>query len=275
MSVGAQIPLADGLALRRPWQRTSALRAVLALALVALVLLTAVQASRSTSHPLTFLPRSSNGIVVLDLSASISSDTFDRIGQTLDQLAATKGRYGLVVFSDVAYQALPPGTPSSALLSYARYFKVPAQTSPGLAPTFPVNPWTASFSAGTRISAGLGLALQVIDRQHLARPGVILVSDLDDDPGDAGNVASTIAALRHEGVQLHIVALNPAPSDQQLYQRLLGAATDITPARLPSEARTTNDAPFPVTLALLAAATALLLAVNELYGARLTWGTSS
>jgi hypothetical protein len=273
--VSASIPIADGVVLRRPWQRTSAVRAVLAIALVGLVLLTAALASRPATHPLTFLPRSSNGIVLLDLSASISSDTFDRIGQTLDELAATKGRYGLVVFSDVAYQALPPGTPSSALLSYARYFKVPAQTAPGLAPAFPTNPWTTSFSAGTRISAGLGLALQVIDRQHLARPGVILVSDLDDDPGDAGNVASTIAALRHVGVQLHIVALNPAPKDEQLYQQLLGAATDITPARLPSEARTTNDAPFPMTLALLAAAVAVVLGLNEVYGARLTWGTAA
>ncbi len=273
--MSASIPIADGVALQRPWRRTSAVRAVLAIVLVALVLLTAALASRPATHPLTFLPRSSNGIVVLDLSASISSDTFDRIGQTLDELAATKGRYGLVVFSDVAYQALPPGTPSSALLSYARYFKVPAQTSPGLAPAFPINPWTASFSAGTRISAGLGLALQVIDRQHLARPGVILVSDLDDDPGDAGNVASTIAALRHEGVQLHIVALNPSPRDQQLYEQLLGAATEITPARLPGEDRSTGDAPFPATLALLAAAVALVLGANELYGARLTWRTSA
>jgi hypothetical protein len=268
--VSARIPLADAGALRRPWQRTTVIRAVLVSLLVMLVLVTALQASRDRARPLSFLPRSSNGIVVLDLSASISSDTFDRIGQTLEELAATRGRYGLVVFSDVAYQALPPGTPSGELRAYARYFRAPEQSTPGLAPAFPVNPWTNSFSAGTRISAGLGLALRVIDRQQLSHPGVVLVSDLDDDPGDAGNVSSVIAAYRHADVQLHIVALNPSPEDRDLYQRLLGAATEITPARLPSEAHSTR-APFPTTLALLAAVVTLVLAGHELYAARLTW----
>jgi hypothetical protein len=272
--VSAQIPLADSAELRRPSRRTTAIRGALALLLVALIVLTAVLAPRSRSRPPSFLPRSSNGIVVLDLSASISSDTFDRIGQTLDELAATDGRFGLVVFSDVAYQALPPGTPSAELRSYARFFKAPGQATPGLAPSVPENPWTRSFSAGTRISAGLGLALQVIHRERLSRPGVILVSDLDDDPGDAGNVGSSIAAYRTEGIPLHVVALNPSPEDRALYQQLLGAATDITPARLPWEGRSAGDAPFPTTLALLAGAVALALAVNELHGARLTWRPS-
>ena len=70
-------------------------------------------------RPVQLLPKESNAIVVLDLSASISSDTFNRIGETLDQLAATNGRYGLIVFSDVAYQALPPGTPSAQLRPFS------------------------------------------------------------------------------------------------------------------------------------------------------------
>jgi hypothetical protein len=272
--MSAHIPLADAPSLRRPWRRTAAVRAALAGLLLALVLITAALSSRPASRPLRFLPQSSNGIVVLDLSASISSDTFDRIGETLRELAATHGRYGLVLFSDVAYQALPPGTPSSELLPYARYFTVPKQGAPGLSPAPPANPWTSSFSAGTRISAGLGLALQVIRRQHLERPGVILVSDLDDDPGDAGNVASTIAAYRHAGIQLRIVALNPSPQDQRLYEQLLGAATHITQAHLASAPRAAGHAPFPTALALLALAVALALACNELYGARLTWGAA-
>jgi hypothetical protein len=269
--VSASIPVADARELRSPWRRTRLIRVVLGLALVALILLTALLASRPTNHSLRFLPRASNGIVVLDLSASISSDTFNRIGETLDQLAATNGRYGLVVFSDVAYEALPPGTPSSALLPYARYFKVPAQTSPGLAPAFPVNPWTNTFSAGTRISAGLGMAFAIIRSEHLARPAVVLISDLDDDPGDVyPSLASSISAFRVERIPLKIVALNPAPNDQALFVRLLGDATQISQAQLPGERTTDSGAPFPRTLALLAVAIALLLAANELYAARLT-----
>ena len=36
-------------------------------------------------------------------------------GHQTSRLADSGGRMSLVVFSDVAYQALPPGTPSSAL----------------------------------------------------------------------------------------------------------------------------------------------------------------
>jgi hypothetical protein len=269
--VTPQIPLADGAELAPLWRRTRAVRGVLACALVALVVVTALLSSRPTSHPLRFLPRASNGIVVLDLSASISSDTFNRIGETLDELASTNGRYGLVVFSDVAYEALPPGTPSSALLPYARYFKVPTASSSGLSLAFPVNPWTNSFSAGTRISAGLGRALELIRSDHIGHPGVILISDLDDDPGDAVSLESIIEAYRQLGVAVKVVALNPAPNDQQRFEELLGQAAQISQAHLPGDRVAASSSSFPVALAVLAVVIALALAANELFGARLTW----
>jgi hypothetical protein len=269
--VSERIPLADAGELRPAWRRTRLVRGLLAAALAALVLVTALLASRPQTHTLRFLPRSSNGIVVLDLSASISSDTFNRIGATLDQLASTDGRFGLVVFSDVAYEALPPGTPSSALRPYARYFKVPEQSTPGLAPAFPVNPWTDSFSAGTRISSGLGLAFDVIRDQQLAKPGVILISDLDDDPGDDVGLRSIALAYRHEGIKLRIVALNPSPDDQERFSQLLGSASDITRAQLPGEQAASSRTSFPTALAIIAVVIALALAANELVSARLTW----
>jgi hypothetical protein len=269
--VSGRIPFADIAELRPAWRRTVVIRGALVVALVALLAVAALLASRPTSHPLRFLPRASNGIVVLDLSASISSDTFNRIGETLDELAATNGRYGLVVFSDVAYQALPPGTPSSQLLPFARYFRVPDQTTPGLGPQFPTNPWTNPFSAGTRISAGLGLALNVIHTQRLSHPGVILISDLDDDPGDLENLASSALAYRQQGIDIRIVALNPAPQDEQLFGKLLGDASHITQAHLPGDRTSTTSSHFPTALALLAVVIALALAANELFSPRLTW----
>jgi hypothetical protein len=269
--VKARIPLADAAALIPAWRRTRLIRGALAGALAVLVLVTALGLRHPATRALHFLPKESSGIVVLDLSASISSDTFNRIGATLDELAATNGRFGLVVFSDVAYQALPPGTPSSALLPYARYFKVPEQTTPGLAPAFPVNPWTTSFSAGTRISAGLGLAFNVIRSQRLADPDVILISDLDDDPGDDVALRSIALAYRHAAVELRIVALNPAPNDQQRFAQLLGRASQIAHAHLPNERPAAGDSKFPAGLAVLAIVLALVLAANELVNARLTW----
>ena len=191
----SSIPLADYGRLGRARRRTTVTRAALGALLVGLVIATAITALRPSAKTLSFLPHGSTGIVVLDLSASISTDTYERIGKTLTELAATNGHYGLVVFSDVAYQALPPGTPSAALKPYARYFTLPP-TRNGFLPQFPNNPWTNSFSGGTRIAAGLGLAFRIIQEQGLKRPAVVLVSDLDDDPGDLKSLAGVSLARR-------------------------------------------------------------------------------
>ena len=66
--------------------------------------------------------------------------------------------------------------------------------------------------------------------------------------------------------------LDPQPKDQQLFARLLERAATVEHARLPGERASTTGAPVPEWLAGLTAAVALLLAANELWGARLDWG---
>src|SRR6185436_9590835 len=88
------------------------------------------------------LPASSSGVVVLDVSASISSDTYARIAATLDRLIRSKGSYGLILFSDTAYQALPPNTPARELRPLLRFFDVPTESAPGALPQAPRSPWT-------------------------------------------------------------------------------------------------------------------------------------
>lgn len=265
------IPLAGYGRLERARRRTTAIRAALAVLLVGLVVAAAVAATQPDGKTLTFLPRGATGIVVLDLSASISTDTYQRIGKTLDELAATNGRYGLVVFSDTAYQALPPGTPSAALKPYARYFTLPPARN-GFLPQFPVNPWTNSFSGGTRIAAGLGLALRIIEERHVSRPAVVLVSDLNDDPGDLKSLAGVSLAYRQARIPVRIVALDPQPNDEALFGRLLERAATVQHARLPGERSVTVGPDAPPLLATLAVLVALGLAANELWAARLTWG---
>jgi hypothetical protein len=265
------IPLADRSGLEQARRRTAVVRVVLAATLVALVAGTIVASAHPQSPTLRFLPRGSTGIVVLDLSASISSDTYQRIGKTLRELASTNGRYGLVVFSDVAYQALPPGTPSAELKPYARYFTLPPAQG-GFLPEFPTNPWTNSFSGGTRISAGLGLALRIVQQQHIAKPAIVLVSDLDDDPGDIQHLAGVALAYRQAHIPVRVVALDPQPNDQQLFARLLERAATVEHARLPGERATTTGAPVPEWLAALTVAVALVLGAHELWSARLDWG---
>ncbi|MGZ4381768.1 MAG: hypothetical protein ACXVZN_01330 [Gaiellaceae bacterium] len=266
------IPLGDAGALRSAARRTEAIRFALAAILLGLVVAIAALAGHPRVRALHVLPPGSNGIVVLDLSASITQDTYARIGATLSDLAASNGRYGLVVFSGVAYEALPPGTPASELKPLVRYFTLPPQKRPGFLPTFPANPWTATFSAGTRISSGLELA-HTLATGGLARPAVVLVSDLDDDPGDVQRTALAVLAYRRDRVPLRIVGLNPSPGDQQFFQRLLGKQGTITAARLPQEASAVSGrGGFPWLLAALALAVAAALAVNELLLARLDWG---
>jgi hypothetical protein len=253
-------------------KRTAVVRLVFVTVLVGALAAAALVARHPSRHEMRFLPNGSNGIVVLDLSASISSDTYERIGTTLRALAGTNGRYGLVVFSDVAYDALPPGTPARELASYARFFTPSSGDSSGFLPQFPANPWTPAFSGGTRISAGLGLALQRIRADRLHRPGVVLVSDLDDDPGDLESLASIALAYRHLHVPVRIVALDPQPGDEQLFAHLLAGAATITQAQLPSAPVRLAGGSVPVALVLLALLVALALAGAELWAAPLRFG---
>jgi hypothetical protein len=266
------IPLADVRGLLPLARRTTVVRGAAAAILLALASAAILLGRHPHVRESGLLPARSNGVVVLDLSASISSDTYARIGAALDDLAASRGRYGLVVFSDTAYEAFPPGTPSDALRPLVRFFTLRPQRTPGLLPTFPVNPWTHAFSAGTRISTGLDLARSIIIESHLAKPAVLLVSDLDDDPSDLPSVTSLALAYRREGISLDIVALNASADDERLFRRLVRGSGSFTPARLPAErAERSTRAPFPIWLSAVALAIALVLGAHELWSARLSW----
>ncbi len=267
------IPLADLGRLGRARRITALIRLAVAAALVVIVVAAAVTSVNAKTPTLRFLPNGSSGIIVLDLSASISTDTFQRIGQTLRELAGTNGRYGLVIFSDVAYEALPPGTPSAELKPYARYFTLPP-TQNGFLPAFPTNPWSNSFSGGTRIGSGLALALQLIREEHIKHPAVVLVSDLDDDSGDIKQLAGVALAYRQANIPVRVVALNAQSKDEQLFARLLEQAATVEQGRLPGERAKTTGARIPPWLAALTIAAAALLAANELWTARLRWGTA-
>jgi len=269
------IPYLGARLLRRPAAVTFLVRLALSLALVILVV-AAIVASRApqvSEQP--FLPPSAGGVVVLDLSASITSDTYSRIQETLRQLIARGGRYGLVVFSNDAYEALPPGTPASALTPLLRYFAVPNTPTIGAAPTFPTNPWSASFTSGTEISAGLSLASSIERAAGVTHPHVLLISDLGDDPQDIQRLIAVLSGFHRNGVTLRVIALNAAPNDAAFFQRLIGNAASVIPAGLtPTRPGpiTSPSASFPTLLVVLAALVALLLAALELRNARLRFG---
>jgi Mg-chelatase subunit ChlD len=268
---GKSIPLADFGAFRRRAVVLRSTRLLIVLALAATLILALLAALHQRTARTTLLPRSANGIVVLDVSASISSDTYARIATTLRRLVRAGGEYGLVLFSDTAYQALPPQTPARELAPFVRFFDVGERTGPGALPQPPDSPWAASFSGGTRISTGLSAALEVIREQRLARPAVLLVSDLDDDTGDLERVTQLALAYRRAGIPLHVVGLDPAPEDLAFIRRLAPTG-GFTQATLPGErAQDVSQAGVDTRLVLAAVLAALLLAALLATTERLRW----
>jgi hypothetical protein len=266
------VPYTGAGALARVAARTTVIRVVLALLLIALVVLTALAARHPRVDKQPLLPANSGGIVVLDLSASISADTYSRIGQELQKLVDAGGRYGLVVFSSTAYQALPPGTPASALQPLIRFFTLPKQVAPGEQPTYLLNPWTKSFTSGTQISRGLDLARQIERDSHVKNPAVVLISDLADDNNDSSRLNDVLTAYKHDGVKLYIVPLNAAENDLHRFDAVAvkKLATPGATAGPPEAAPARSS--FPTLLVLLTALVAALLGVNEVRSARLRWG---
>jgi hypothetical protein len=234
MSVSRQqIPLADVSPLERTARRTVLLRALIGALAVAAALVAVVAALQAPAAAPDYLPPGTDGLVVLDVSASISAETYRRIAATLEGLAASDGRYGLVLFSDAAYLALPPRSPAEGLRAFARFFHVPRAQEGGLLARPPRSPWTDQFSAGTRISIGLSLALDVVRREGGARQAVLLVSDLNTDSADIARMGAIVLAYRRAGIPLRLVPLNAAPEDVQLLTSLVGGDTEIVEAPAP------------------------------------------
>jgi uncharacterized protein (DUF58 family) len=220
------------------------------------------------------LPSNANVVIVLDLSASISSDSFSRIGGTLRALSQTADRVGLVVFSDDAYEALPPGTPAADLAPLVRYFTLPQQPVSGFMPSFPANPWASTFTGGTVISAGMETAVDIAVAQR-PRAAVMLVSDLDDDPNDLPNLSAVAAVAQQDRVPIRIVGLNPSPEDIAYFRTIFGAGAPIVEAPTLEQAAPQEQTPFPWTLVALALAAAIALALREGWAPRLAWRRSS
>jgi hypothetical protein len=269
------LPYVGARALKPLARRTAVVRAVLAAVLVALVITAALAVRHPHASELPILPASAGGVVVLDLSASITSDTYSRIHNTLQQLVTRGGRYGLVLFSNTAYEALPPGTPASALDPMVRYFSAAPGASPGEQPSFPLNPWTNSFTSGTAISQGLDLARAIELHSHTRHPAVVLISDLADDPSDVPLLSQVLTEYHAEHVALRVIALNAAPNDEAFFARLVGNASSIVPAQLSprGHATTSVSSRLPAWFVVAAVAVSALLALNEVRSARLRWGT--
>ena len=117
------IPLADLRELRLPLLRTAVVRVGLALLLLALLAgAWAIVRDDDPAAGASLIPGGEGGVIVMDLSASIGSTPHLRTANALRYVQQSRQSFGMVLFSDVAYEAVPPGTASTEMASFMRHF---------------------------------------------------------------------------------------------------------------------------------------------------------
>lgn len=218
------IPTSAAAVAGSPVRRTTLVRGGLALALCLVLALAILVAGRYDVRHAPLIASDTEGVVVLDLSASVYEGGFRA---TVEKLVRTDERSGLVVFSDAAYELLPPGTPGRELRPFLRFFIA----SPTQLP--PPNPWE-EFRAGTRISEGLRVARAALEREGSTRGSIVLISDLEILPDETARLVPILADLRRDGFSLRIVPLHPSDEKRVLIRHLLGDSAFVS---LPEDAR--------------------------------------
>jgi hypothetical protein len=280
------IPLADTTELGRLARRTTIVRVGLLLAILAAIGLCVFQTSRLHVGQATLLGPGSSGVVVLDISSSTDSAPPREIPGVLRHLANAGGRSGLVLFSDVAYEALPLGATSEELRPFLRYFRRPA-LPPAPVPaangrftrpppiTRRATPWSRSFRSGTRISAGLESARRMVLDEPSRGNDVLLVSDLNDSLFDIAALEQTLRRYKHDGIHLRIVALRPTVENRGFFVSRVGKAAFVERAAFADGLTGQSGRPLagatPWALIGLIALLAVALAANELLCGRLEW----
>ena len=252
------VPVSEPRALRRSARRTLLVRGALAIALLATLALAILVARGEDVRDAPLVPSGKTGILVLDLSASTSETAF---AQTIEKLANSDERVGLVAFSDAAYELLPPGSPGRALLPLLRYFAVvDGKQPPGS------NPWD-EFRAGTRVSEGLRVAGDMLREEGISDGSLLLVSDFEILPDEIQRVAAQIGFLKSQGVEVRLVPLDPTPERRARMEAILGGAAVLreesadAPVRAP-EARSLAAA-APWAFVAVAGLLVALLSLNE------------
>jgi len=265
------VPLADLPRLHGAAQRTSLVRIALVAALATtLAWLFIVAKSAGAGRAAVFPEGASTGVVALDMSASISGPIYARVATTLRGIVNANQSVGLIMYSDTAYELLPPNSPPGAMLQFIPFF-VPLRYY-GSTPVFGQTPWD-TFMGGTRVGEGLKMARLALKRAHVKHGAILLVSDLDDSNADQALLEQQALQLRAEHIPVRIVPLFAAPRDRRLFAALFGDKAFVDPSVFTHTAKrhaASVAAPQPWLLILLGLLLVGLLAGNERFSGRLT-----
>jgi hypothetical protein len=208
-----RLPYGELGALRRPVLRATAFRLVLGVALAGVLVAALVVALGRDARPDALLPAGTKGLIVLDLSASTGAQT--EVGDLLRHIADGNEPTGLVVFSDGAYEVVPPGVPGRDLAPLIRFF------SEGPGGTVPGDPWF-DFAAGTRVSAGLEQALESFERDGIARGSILLASDLEFVAEEIARLPALLTELQRKGIEVRILPVDAREEQKRFFERVVG-----------------------------------------------------
>jgi hypothetical protein len=272
---GGAVVVADRPRLRSATRRTTVIRLLLGLALVATFVMLFREAQNAGAGRAAVFPEGAEtGVVALDMSASISGPIYARVSSTLQGIVSANQSVGLVMFSDTAYELLPPNSPPSALTQFVPFF-IPIRYY-GATPVFAQGPWDL-FMGGTRIAPGLLMAADALRRAHVKHGSILLVSDLDDSEKDKPLLGEVAVRLKQDHIPLRIVPLFAAPQDKRLFSTLFGDDSFVDPKAFTHTATRhvqSIAAPEPWKLIGLGLLLVALLAANERFNGRLETATA-
>jgi hypothetical protein len=271
------IPTAERSLLGRPARRTAAVAAALAIGLAFAAAAVAQSARDLGTREEGLLPRGDSVVVVVDLSLSIPPVVYGRMSKALDSVSRSGGSVGLVIFSDTAYELLPPGTPAVELRPLLRFLEPterPPQVFPDDRPYYLPDPWSESFRSGTRISGALNLAREMVERDRVGA-SVLLLSDLHSSQDDLRALRVALRRLQEAQIPLRVVPLFPLPDNRDFFASYGGPQVfadwrRFVSAQGPGRVEAAQaSAVSPLPLVLAAAALLALLGANELWCRRL------
>lgn len=255
----------DTAAFRAAGRRTLALRVLFGGGAIVLLVAAVLSARQLDPRDRGLLPTGTSGVVVLDLSLSILDDQSGVVRRTLQALVDADAPVGVVAFSDVPYELMPPGTPAKELRPIIRLL-----TPTGSGAVF--TPWSDAFRSGTLISTALQLAQDMLEGDRVKDGSILLVSDLETSPDDVPETARVLRSIKRSGTPVRLLALGPSSDARALFGGILGqdAFTPLAegPVRKP-EAPDARRRPLPRTLLLLGALFLVALAGHERYAGRL------
>jgi hypothetical protein len=193
-----------------------------------------IWAPRSQTQPVTL--GAGTTMLVVDLSGSIGPAQYATIHKTLTVLGAQANRHvGLVFFSDMATEVLPPQTPASELAAVSRFFVGDPRPTLEEADAVKGNPWMDAFAGGTAIYRGLNVARRALEQARVRHGQIVLISDLADD--QILRTRTALLRIAAAKLQLRVVGLNPTEQAKLVYLDVFGPQVFVASPTLAASAR--------------------------------------